>query len=74
MVACFGFPSKNKPRHSHLGTDPKASAVADKTRRGYGSNHTTRGPQVLVLVSFARVPFWVPTCISDPHPRPPESP
>ena len=32
---------------------------------GYGSNDTTRGPQVFVLVSFSRVPFWVP--IVDPH-------
>ena len=30
----------------------------------YGSNQTTRGPQVLVFVT--RVPFWVP--IFDPHP------
>ena len=34
---------------------------------GMGENYTTRGPQVLVLVTFSRVPFWVP--FFDPHPK-----
>ena len=33
---------------------------------GMGQNYTTRGFQVLVLVSFSRVLFWVP--IFDSHP------
>ena len=35
-----------------------------------GQNEITRGWQVLVVVPFTRVPFWVP--IFDPHPSHPE--
>ena len=48
----------------------KHRAPHNKKKRkamGMGQHYTTRGPQVLVLVSFSRVPFWVP--ILDPHPH-----
>ena len=32
-----------------------------------GQNETTRGPQVLVHVPVARVPFWVPVFDPQPH-------
>ena len=49
---CLGFGTQDVPRNGYM---------------GMGQNYTTREPQVLVLVSFSRVPFWVP--IFDPHPH-----
>ena len=65
--------SSPQPLQRRLPREPKGtskcltgSGVLNHHNVGMGQNYTTRGPQVLVLVSFSRVPFWVP--IFDPHP------